>query len=376
MSSPITLSEIRTLPTPTYSPRVTPPEGLVTKFGLYKNPIGIEIELEGVDLDKFPDGIVWWTTTSDNSLKNHGVEVVSRPLSGKHIDYALLEYEKILSSQKKVVLSHRCSTHVHLNVLDLTPRQVDVLIAAYACLERLFFGMCEGHRIGNTFCSPLTDFTPFQDYLLNPSMGMKYCALNTYPIMGSYGTVEFRHLHATKSIQHLTRWLQMICKLYNAVINNEELLAEQIKNLNSVSNYFPFVQGIFSPIVEIYLKNKDLQIEMEEGVSWAKSYLAFTEFLNRNHYIIKTTKLIDIPQEYKYIETLLKNQNETKPLPHMYEFILRSGEKVVSTIETFESEYNTINYNTTEVFLRMFLFGGNCRAPFSAKTKLNQLQVL
>lgn len=247
----------------------TKPEN--TKFGLYPTPIGIEVELENINVSKlYPS--VFWTFTQDGSLRNGGIEFVSVPVGGNNIDYALLDLKNLLAKQDFLV-SIRCSTHVHINVSDLDISVLKFLITTYACLENLFFSYVDPDRFNNPFCFPLTRSTASSYRDIENILGsMKYCAFNLDHLR-DYGTVEFRHMEGMSSIDKLERHIQLIQKLLQFVkTTNLQNLYNQIMMLNTSSDYHLFVTQIFSPIEGLF-KNLNLQKEMEDGVTWAKLFL-------------------------------------------------------------------------------------------------------
>ncbi len=179
-----------------------------TFFSNYRNPIGIEVEVEGIE-EEVPS-MHFWSDKDDGSLRNHGREFVSKPLSGRYIDYALAELEAYLTSHEHE-WSHRCSIHVHQNMSTLRQKHLTGYIMIYGLFEDLFYSMVEPYRAGNSFCYPATNLDP--DEFLHITDTNKYCGLNLYPLK-VYGTVEFRQMHGHGDFKLLRRWLQLIVKLH------------------------------------------------------------------------------------------------------------------------------------------------------------------
>jgi hypothetical protein len=257
-----------------------------TKFGIYSNPIGIEIELENFCVVKsIPYELCMWQFIEDSSLKIMGRELVSYPMSGRAIDVALDQYKGILNClADKPDTGHRCSIHVHVNVRELTQPQLTAFVASYACLEQLFFSLVKDHRKGNSYCYPLTDLHPDSASIMKYDPAFKYCAFNTDPVL-RYGTVEFRHFHATTDIKEITRWLQLICKLYKFVANTPPLeIRKQIMRMNSLSTYSHFVDNIFLPLGFMF-DNRHLQELMEDEVAWAKQFLLANKHKLTAHFV-------------------------------------------------------------------------------------------
>ena len=106
--------------------------------------------------------------------------------------------------------SWRCSTHMHVNMLDFTCNQVARFILVYAACEPVMFEFCGSYRKSSNFCTPLGDSLPFHRKLMSRMWdnavaarapmqhANKYVALNILPLFPdsrtgrALGTVEFR----------------------------------------------------------------------------------------------------------------------------------------------------------------------------------------
>lgn len=189
-----------------------------TYFGLpvYRNPVGIEVELENWGLLKRPP--LYWNITEDASLKDGGAELVSIPLRGRNIDYALHELH-LMGEHSKWKFSHRTSVHVHCNVSTYTKFQLRALMAIYACMEEMYFDFVDDFRKGNTFCYRLVGTPAEMVFYTQDKEGCectKYCAFNIQPVRRQL-TVEFRHLEGTQDLKKLRRWIQLCSKLVGYV---------------------------------------------------------------------------------------------------------------------------------------------------------------
>jgi hypothetical protein len=183
-----------------------------TFFTNYRNPIGIEVEVEGV---KGPGKKEWllWKPHSDGSLKIDGMEYISLPVSGQQVDYALWELEQYFSKQKSPLLwSHRTSIHVHQNMSTMTCEQLKAYIMAYGLFEDLFFSLCAPEREGNPYCYRATEVEV--EKFMHVHEYNKYCELNLFPLKVQ-STVEWRHMHGHQDFRLLRRWVQLIMKLHN-----------------------------------------------------------------------------------------------------------------------------------------------------------------
>ena len=241
---------------------------------------GIEVEVEG--LQHYPTTLPFWSVTDDGSLRNYGREYISRPIKGKHVEYALrLLYANL--SNYPYDFSPRCSVHVHCNIRTMTPKQLWNMMMIYIIFERLLFKFVGQKRDENIHCVPLLDtnlldhLTRIIDCRISPDNWMKYTALNLVP-MNKLGTIEFRHMHGTDDVDKLMTWINLILKMkLYAYKNSTEMVENEIFHLNSNSQYRQFASNVFGEYSDMLLDNlsySDYASFMEEGVTRAK--LAFS----------------------------------------------------------------------------------------------------
>jgi hypothetical protein len=188
------------------------PEGpeIKTFFSRYRNPIGIEVECEGVQED-FGGKLVYWVAKPDGSLRDGGLEFVSHPLSGRLIDLGLHELQQVLTKLKALSWSHRTSIHVHQNFSTLREQHLMAYVMVYGLFEDLFYSLVSPLRSGNPFCYKATSIEPGEFQGIHASN--KYCGFNLAPLK-TQGTVEFRQLHGNSDFKLIRRWIQLIVKLH------------------------------------------------------------------------------------------------------------------------------------------------------------------
>lgn len=245
--------------------------------------VGIEIEVENIK-DSIPLE-AYWNITSDNSLRNHGCELVSVPLQVKQVELALHHVTQALKTYNQPDFSPRTSIHIHLNVRDMTLDQIWVLTTLYALFERHFYAVVGTKRLNSIFCVPL--FRTNQLSVLDrqvysqESQWHKYSGLNLQPLYNhdgkrGYGTVEFRHLYGTLDNKVILDWINDILCLRKAALTltKDELLA-LLKEMNTTSSYFSFYNRVFSGGRQV-LKNK---FEFESCISHIKR-----EFFGNDYY--------------------------------------------------------------------------------------------
>lgn len=248
-----------------YSIDIHGPIETMFDMDIYDNPIGIEIETE--NFYRMPKKSLYlWTTDQDGSLRNRGIEFISRPLSRTAIDYALHEFN-LVQKENKLSFSHRTSVHVHVNVSHYTKNQLTTLVALFALLEECFYSIVDQGRSGSPFCYRIVGTEPAIKFLNGEQNTTKYCALNIAPVMKQM-TVEFRHLEGTGDPVRLRRWIQICTKLVNYVgAQNpktcKEDLMEAISKGEVQSKLVPAVWGataeIFNPsLVDYSIRNGEL----------------------------------------------------------------------------------------------------------------------
>ena len=239
---------------------------------------GVELEMENIKSDPKPNKFNnYWTPTTDNSLRNNGVEFVSLPLKAFQIEKALTQLQTN-NPNYKPEFTERTSTHVHMNVRDLTLDQIMALVLVYTSVEKLLFKWVGHNRQDNIFCCPLwkTNYFKYfatitQNPLKIPSTWQKYTALNLIPIYNK-GTVEFRHLYGTWDKEVIIPWINLLSRMKIYVKKHSlNSIYEKICNLNTDSFYTEYVNEIFGNQAYSLLKDvENLQDFLEDSITYCK----------------------------------------------------------------------------------------------------------
>ncbi len=208
-----------------------------------KNRVGVEIELEDVRMT-FPASR-YWRVERDGSLRNNGVEFVFRgPMGGKDLYTALVEVDTFLHEASPDG-SWRCSTHVHLDVRDMTADQLKNMFLTYLVYEQLLFNCSGEERYKNNFCPALgfaqqmlkvlsDNWYKNDRQFMNGIVGgwEKYSAMNLCPMSG-YGSVEFRMSGAKWCKGHLIKHCNRLLSLKEFAMNwtgtQEELILHLVQ---------------------------------------------------------------------------------------------------------------------------------------------------
>jgi hypothetical protein len=223
-----------------------------TYFSKYKNPVGIELEIENVSSEfktHLLDSTLFWTIKEDSSLKIRGCEFVSIPLSGKNIDYAIHEFAH-LSRGQEFLYSVRTSIHVHVNVAYMTEEEWVSFILLSAYLEPLLYTLCDPQRKESPYCYPISNLAPGDVFSIKEDL--KYCGINTAPT-SSQLTIEFRHMHGHNNWKLLRRWIQVLCKIqYYAKTKSGKEVRQKLREVIRTKNHEQLVKSILGASIILF----------------------------------------------------------------------------------------------------------------------------
>lgn len=187
-----------------------------------EDAVGIEIEMEGRSLPT--EHTEYWRVTGDGSLRGNGYEyVLQQPIPFKKVGPALKALQKSFKEWESLLSpSDRCGVHVHVNVQEMTMRQLMNFIILYASLENILVHYCGPSREGNLFCLRMCDAEHLADslidcvehadirYVVNDQY--RYAALNV-SALGRYGSLEFRSLQTPTDILEIETWAEMLLQV-------------------------------------------------------------------------------------------------------------------------------------------------------------------
>ena len=262
-------------------------ESFKEEDSLYQNTIeiinpnyifGLEIEAENITKIGKAKYKSYWDITGDNSLRNSGIEFVSKPIKAFQIEYAIDQVHNQLKGYSQPDFTPRTSTHVHMNVRDLTIQQILNLVLIYTSVENVLFNWVGHNRDKNIFCIKLTDtdyVTKYKDLVSDIRNTVanwnKYTALNLKPIE-SKGTVEFRHMYGTWDKEIILLWINFLSciKTYARTKTTEDLYKE-IQELNTNSLYEEYLFNIFGKYTKYLTQNiTNLQDLLEDSITYVK----------------------------------------------------------------------------------------------------------
>lgn len=193
--------------------------------------IGLEFELENMPYDEVLDSTnstfnKYWSVTNDGSLRNNGLEfVLRRPRMGAGISTALTSLEALFKRvQNKPECTQYTSTHVHLDVSQMTMYDYMKFLFVYRYFDEALTMSCGKHRYGNLYCLTFeqanagflklkdvisTEGFSFRDYNME---NHKYGSCNL-AATNHYGSLEFRALGGCTSKNEAADWINTLCQI-------------------------------------------------------------------------------------------------------------------------------------------------------------------
>jgi len=235
-------------------------------------------------------GVGYWNVKSDGSLRNDGVEFVSKKIFGKDLSLALTELHNYLEDKREHYpkISDRCSVHIHLDVTDLDKNEYARLLIDYAIFENVLFNYCGVHRKENLYCLPFAKSDEFKRTLSHILTSVskdlefkkyvnsfpKYSALNLNAT-SKFGSLEFRLHGGTYDMLEVKEWINIImCLKKNCIGNSSYNLHREISRFG-ISNYLEKVFGKYSGVLDY----SRCETDVLEGIRLAQDILMYNNMV-------------------------------------------------------------------------------------------------
>ena len=182
--------------------------------------IGLEKELESMEMIRWPNSTKYWRVDEDGSLRNNGKELkFSKPLKNNGIILAIKELDRLFKENFSTPThSVRTSDHFHVNIRDFNEEELKNLHQNILVLEQSLFnlGKLKFDRKHNPYCVP--HWVYFQEYTNSFPEGSigSYFELPKYLSMGfnsRFGTIEFRMFESSTTITEILRRINTLLEL-------------------------------------------------------------------------------------------------------------------------------------------------------------------
>ena len=145
------------------------------------------------------------------------------PVVHDKVNISLHNLSKVIKEEGiKQIDSVKAGVHVHINVQDLTIRQVMLFLSVYYPLETVLTKFCGENRESNLFCLRMRDaeytISKLEIFLQDKKVHnlhtdeLRYGALN-FQSLFKYGSVEFRAMESTPSFDKILKWCDIIMSI-------------------------------------------------------------------------------------------------------------------------------------------------------------------
>jgi hypothetical protein len=234
--------------------------------------MGLELEVERYPHQSEADSDLelFWRRVRDGSLRNNGIEFVSRhPVSGKRLLEAiniLCDHLRLMGVTNDANLSHRCSLHTHIDFIGRTVDEVLAFVCLFILLEPSLYTVSGKERYSNIYCP---GFSQAAGALYQVGRAMetreltglittwsKYSACNVIPLHAQ-GSIEIRIHKGSVLEDDIVSWIRILNHLYAACIGEtpESIIEASTREpVEVVTKLFPLdlVDAVLCDNLEAY----------------------------------------------------------------------------------------------------------------------------
>ncbi len=247
----------------------------------YVDHIGVEIEAEhGRRPDDVPQELTkYWRAEADGSLRKNGVEYVMREPRKADVAKRVV---KLLGKQLdkfEVLNTGRAGIHVHVNVGDLTVRELTNFVTLFHVVEPLAVNWCGEYRRGNLFCLRLKDaefiVDKFTEALETEDLrklhtdDIRYASINLKAVP-QYGSVEFRCMRSDGNWNDICTFIDFVLRLKTLareIDNPVQIVAD-----SSAMDREDFVRHILGEFAEVFPRYKAWEDDVEFAIRRIQYY--------------------------------------------------------------------------------------------------------
>lgn len=207
--------------------------------------VGIEVEVEGQNLPRSisPLPEMSWETKEDGSLRNGLEYITSGPIPYSVVPKAVTHLYTSMADSK-LVLSTRCSTHVHVNLKDMNFGEICSFVILWGCFERVLTEWCNPTRVNNHFCVALVDSKRlirdwtsfFLEGLVNFQNDRRYASLNPMS-MDRFGSLEIRTMEGCATPERLIKWVDIVMALKNFSVSRYSNPQDLVSDFSAIGPF-------------------------------------------------------------------------------------------------------------------------------------------
>lgn len=265
-------------------------QALGSRIKSVKGEVGIEIEVEGANLFNSP--VEWWTAVADGSLRAYKgshppIEYVLRePVGRKDVEPALRYLsDRLRSNKSEIVMSHRCSVHVHLNIQQMKMQSLLNFMCLYYIFEDVLMEHAAPERRGNLFCLRAKDASLQIENLVHAIQSgqwsqmmqneYRYSAMNP-AAMSEHGSLEFRAMKGTVDIAVIKDWVTILLALKDSSSKflNPASISKIFKSLGEKEFLYHVFDGRIPPeILKRWAQDKLTKERINEGYQAVRDVL-------------------------------------------------------------------------------------------------------
>jgi hypothetical protein len=236
--------------------------------------VGVEIEVEGYSLPEGP--IPYWRVDTDGSLKAEEAYeyVLKKPVKIEDLKGRLAILKEAFEDEDaEFDEGYRAGVHVHVNVQNLTVKELFNYIVTSLVVEELLLTFCAKHRIGNHFCLRASEAEYMSQLLWKCAEDknlmhlrtddIRYSATNLKPVV-EYGSIEFRAHESTYDFDKINTWAEILVHIREASLGFD--CPKKIMEEVSIGGYEGFVKKVFGPHADFFLKQPNWSGKIRKGI--------------------------------------------------------------------------------------------------------------
>lgn len=251
--------------------------------------LGVEIELENIPEEYKENVKGYWQHHKEGSLRNGGAEYTfHKPWAGETVVDAFKSLNQFFVENKlKPDCSVRTSTHIHVNIDNMTEDQFIKMMALYILFERYIFKAYAAQRESSHYCVPLSQCEELIKILCNFQKSKnwgafindikhygdnRYSALNLLAVT-KFSSVEFRHFGGTIDEETLLTYCNLVLALKKYAMEYDKSLEDMLYEV-SIKGKEAFTSAVFpKEIAATLIRNMSYSTNFHKAIRLVQSII-------------------------------------------------------------------------------------------------------